>query len=150
LDRFSCGRPELDYWLRHHAWRSNRQGSARTYVWSDHDVVVAYYAIAPTMVQRAGLPRSASGGLSDVPAYLLARLALDQGLQTQGYGGFLLLDAIESICAAARIGGGRLIVADPIDQAAASFYEHFGFGRITGGRRMFLRVAAAQVLLDSD
>lgn len=39
------------------------------------------------------MPRSLTGGYGVIPAYLLARLALDQRLQGQGLRGELLVDA---------------------------------------------------------
>jgi GNAT superfamily N-acetyltransferase len=148
LSAFSCGQPELDTWLRDSARRAGQQNTARTYVWADDDLaVVAYYAVAPTAVRKEGLPRSASGGISLIPSYLLARLALDETLHGQGLGTFLLLDAVETICAASRIGSGRLIVVDAIDDAALGFYLAHGFRRLADTLRAYLPVTAAETLL---
>ncbi|MDR2565694.1 MAG: GNAT family N-acetyltransferase [Bifidobacteriaceae bacterium] len=145
LSEFSCGKSPLDNWLRGSARRADRQNTARTYVWEDANLaVVAYFAVAPTAVSRVGLPRSASGGASVIPSYLLAKLALDQRLQGQGLGTFLLLDALETICSAARTGAGRLVVVDAIDHAALSFYLAHGFRPLGEGPRAYLPVAAAE------
>ncbi len=87
---FRCGHDSLDAWLLTQALRAQSSGTARPYVWTGRDdtVVKAYFAIAPTQVSRAEVSRSMAGGVSVVPAYLLAKLALDQSLQDlfAGYG----------------------------------------------------------------
>jgi len=150
LTEFTCGTEPLDDWLMQHALRANRQNTARTYVWATKDdlKVVAYYSIAPTEIIATGLPRSAAGGHSRIPGFLLARLALDQSLQGQGLGRFLLFDALERVCQAAATAAGRLVVVDPIDDLATAFYTHHGFRPIAGSSRLFMPVAAIQQALD--
>ncbi len=138
LGSFSCGRPELDLWLRDSALNADRMSTGRTYVWtSERQEVVAYYTLAPHLVLRAGLPRALSHGAPDaIPSILIARLALDERLQGKGVGQGLLVDALHRVVAAVRLAGGRLIVVDAIDEGAASFYERFGFRRTTRSLRL--------------
>lgn len=149
VDTFRSGQPALDLWLREQALRAQHQGSARTTVWTvDDEVGVrAYFSIAPTSVMRSGLPRRASDGVSVVPAYLLARLALDERLHGRGLGGELLVDALQTICDAASRAGGRLVVVDPIDDAARAFYRRFGFTDIEASGRQFQLISAVRVSL---
>jgi GNAT superfamily N-acetyltransferase len=108
--------------------------------------VCAYFAICPTEVIRHddGLGRSASGGHSRIPGYLLARLALDRSIHGHGHGGQLILDAIGRIVAAADVAGGRLIVVDAIDDEARRFYLRFGFTAVANRPdRLVLRVSQA-------
>lgn len=156
LGEFGCGQPSLDEWLNGHAHRAQAQGTARTWVWTaaGSNRVVAYFSIAPTQVTRTKLPSSQAGGASVVPAYLLARLALDRTLHRQGLGSDLLVDALTRIVAAADVAGGRLIVVDAIDEPAAEFYAHHGFQPLrasaaTYPRRMVMKVATARRALDS-
>ena len=146
---FACGNPVLDDWLRHQAWRAMVQDTARTYVWTDGDdpSVVAYYAITPTQVHRDGLPRSASGGQSVVPAFLVARLALDRSLHGQGLGTHVLLDALDHLADAVDRVAGRLVVVDAIDDDAVRFYAHHGFHQIGDTQRLFLRSASLRAVL---
>ena len=145
---FTSGRPPLDAWLRDQALRAQRAGTARTWVWLQGDParVVAHYSLAPTTVARDGLPRRATGGYSSVPAYLLARLALDVELQGAGRGARLLWEALSQVLRAAGVAGGRLVVVDALDDQAAAFYQHHGFLPVGGTGRLFLpldRVAAS-------
>ena len=93
------------------------------YIWTPVDSarVVAYYAIAPTQVRRDEVSRSMSGGVGVIPAYLIARLALDRSLRGQGLGVQPLLDAAERIVLAADGAAGRLMDVDSVDANAAAF-----------------------------
>jgi GNAT superfamily N-acetyltransferase len=149
LDRFDCGHPVLDDWLQREAMRAQRQDTARTYVWtlSTQPWVVAYYSIAPTTVRRGDVSRSMSGGVSVIPAYLLARLALDRQLHGQGLGAELLMDALGVIVKAAGMSAGRLIVVDAIDEAAHAFYTHHDLRPIEGGMRLVMKISTARKLI---
>lgn len=149
VEQFTCAKASLDRWLSIESKRAQRQGTARTTVWTapKSPDVVAYYSIAPTQVGRAELSRKMSGGISVVPGYLLARLALDVALHGDGLGRELLVDALETICAAAETAGGRIIVVDPIDDQARSFYEHYEFrpGPLEG--RLYMLIDDARISL---
>lgn len=131
VDAFTCAEPTLDRWLRASADGADRAGTARTYVWVDDDgVVVAYFSLAPHLVRRSELSSRIARGSPDViPAVLLARLALAEGLQgrRERFGTVLLFDALDVATDAIRQVGGRLIVVDALDDRARFFYEHHGF-----------------------
>ncbi len=150
LGQFDCGVESLDRWLRGQALRAQRSDTARTYVWTapGSALAVAYYAIAPAQVRRDEVSRSTSGGMSVVPAYLLARLALDRSLRGRGLGGQLLLDAVDRIVLASATAAGRLIIVDAIDEAAAAFYVHYGFQPVSGNpQRLVMKIATARKAL---
>jgi predicted GNAT family N-acyltransferase len=150
IEDFGSGKEPLDSWLREQSRRAQSAGVARTYVWTrpGSPEVVAYYAVAPTQVARADLPRAAlAGGYSAVPSYLLARLALSSALHGQRLGGELLLDALGRIVEAARISGGRLIVVDALDDHAHRFYRRYDFIPVDGSNRLYLKVATAEAIL---
>jgi GNAT superfamily N-acetyltransferase len=129
--------------------RAQEAGTARTYVWTPPDSrrVVAYYSVTPTQVLRSEVPADA-GGYSVVPAYLIARLALDRDLHGQGYGTDLLLDAVEVIVNASTRAAGRLIVFDAIDTNAAAFYQRQGFHAVKGDPlRLVMKMATARSVL---
>ncbi len=121
--------PALSQWLSDRALEAQARGTAATYVWTAPatGLVVAYYAIAPHQVRREQVSSAMSGGVTVIPAYLLARLALDVTLHGQGLGAELLHDAMDRIVTAADTASGRLIVIDAIDETAAAFYRHHDF-----------------------
>jgi ribosomal protein S18 acetylase RimI-like enzyme len=103
--------------------------------------VLAFYAVAPHDTHRESLPNSAAGGLSVVPGYLIAQLAVDRSLQGQGFGAELLLDALETVVRAALAAGGRLVVVDAVHERAVGFYARFGFIRIGQSLRLYMKVS---------
>jgi GNAT superfamily N-acetyltransferase len=128
LAGFACGNATLDRWLASAALTADAMGTARTYVWTDEDLVVGYFSLCPHEVRRDELPsRLGHGAPHSIPAILLARLALDRRLHGQGLGASLLLDALGRATDAIEIAGGRLVVVDAIDEPARRFYEHHGF-----------------------
>lgn len=153
LASFRCGNDDLDTWLRDAALTADRAGTARVYLWlDDDDEVIGYFAILPHTIRRDDVPSAVGRGAPEViPGFLLARLALSEDLHGQGRGGELLAGAIETTLAAIRVGGGRVIVVDAIDDRAASFYEHFGFRAIPANLDRFVMkssTAAASLSID--
>ena len=145
LDGFGCGHDELDAWLLAHARTALGQGT-RTYVLVDGDGLVrGYYAIAPHLLNRAEAPsRLARGAPRQIPAILLAKLAVDRRLHGQGVGADLLVVALTTIVDAARRAGGRVVVVDAIDDSAHSFYEHHDFAPVPGNdRRLVMKLSTA-------
>ncbi len=129
LDEFSSSNRELDDWLKQHAHHAAVMNTGRTFVWhaGDHRVV-AYSTLAAHRVRRAHVAkRVGRGSPAEIPALLLARLALDASLHGQGLGGELLWDALTRAVAAGTIAAARLVVVDAIDDNAAEFYQHHGF-----------------------
>jgi GNAT superfamily N-acetyltransferase len=148
---FACGNPLPDSWLREHAWHATRQGT-RTYVLveSASKAISGYFAIAPHLIQRDDLPRRfGRGAPSRIAAILLAKLAVDQRWQGQHVGTDLLVIALRTIVDAARVAGGRLVVVDAVDDAAAGFYEHHDFEPLPDrAHRLVVKLSSAAGALD--
>src|SRR5258708_24379855 len=111
------------------ALRAQKQGSGRTYVWHEGDrVVVAYFTLLGHVLSRGVLPRKEQRSVPhEVPAILLAKLALDKQLHGQRLGRQLLADAMIRCIEAGRIVAFRYVVVDAISENAARFYQRFGF-----------------------
>lgn len=149
-DTFDCGNEVLNRWLTDQALRAEQAGVSATTVWTraPDRRVVAYHSISPTVLRRDELPsRSMAGGYTTVPGYLLGRLALDRTLHGQGLGSQLLIDALGRIVSACSKGGGRVIVVDAIDDAAAAFYKHHDLTPVAGTNRLVMKVATARAAL---
>jgi GNAT superfamily N-acetyltransferase len=129
IQSFTSGNSDLDSWLRDAAITADRAGTARVYLWlDDNERVIGYYAVVPHGIRREEVPSSVGRGAPDViPGFLLARLALSEELHGQHLGGELLAEALTTILNAIRVGGGRVVVVDAIDDRARGFYEHHGF-----------------------
>lgn len=72
-------------------------------------------------------PRLARGAPQQIPTILLAKLALDSTVHGHGLGADLLVHALDTVLAAARRAGGRVVLVDAIDESARAFYEHHDF-----------------------
>jgi GNAT superfamily N-acetyltransferase len=128
---FTCGKGPLDNFLRTLVSQYEKRRLGRTYVVvrPGEKRVLGYYTLASGAVSFANLPEQATKKLPrhPVPAILLARLALDQSVQGQGLGGFLLADALRRCLALAEQLGVHAVEVDAIDDQAKAFYEKYGF-----------------------
>lgn len=96
-------------------------------------------------------PKIERGAPRQIPAILLAKLALDQSVQGQGLGSELLIFALRTIVEAVRRAGGRLVIVDAIDDAVRRFYEHHDFQPLPGDdRRLVLKLSTAAKALGLD
>lgn len=144
-EHFTSGKPSLDSWLKDHAAAAEAKGVSRTFVWHEHLQVVAYYSTAAHLLQRDELPdRLGRGNPNQIPAIMLARLALSKTLQGQGLGSVLLVDALHRIIDATKAVGARFVVVDAIDANAASFYTRHGFKKVPETMRLVQKVSAIQ------
>ena len=151
LDALNSGEPSMDTWLAEHASGTEARRVARTFVWATEDqTVMAYYSLSGHRLVRDELPKAVGrGSPSEVPAVLLARLALDRSLQGQGQGGALLADALERIVVATQTVAARIVVVDALHDPAAAFYESYGFRRIPGTLRLIQKVNDVAAALHS-
>lgn len=128
VSSFDSGKPELDMWLRSSARHAASAGTCQTTVWHRESVVVAYYGLTAHVVEKDRVPRGVGHGSPEqIPAILLARLALDKTLHGRGLGSVLLADSFVKIAGVAGKVGIRLVVVDAIDEDAAGFYRKHGF-----------------------
>ncbi len=144
---FSCGKDELDEYLRHYARKNDALGLGRTYVavQPGQVVVKGYYTIAPGAVAFGDLPGHLASRLPryPIPVVLLARLAVDESVQGRGLGKLLLLDALNRSLEVARELGVHAVAVDAIDDDARSFYLKYGFESLEDERlHMFLSIKA--------
>lgn len=119
----ACGTPGLDRWLQTRALANQDKGFTVVMVVHEAGRVVGCYGLAPTAVLPATLPRSIRTGQppSPVPCLLLGQLATDLGWAGRGIGTALLAHALRRCMAGAALIGGRTVVVNALDEAAARF-----------------------------
>ena len=128
---FDCGEPTLNEFLQRHARRNHDLGGAKTFLAicdAEHKTILGFYSLSPASVEYARTPEIVRRGLAryDVPAFRLARLAVDRKVQGQGLGGQLLLTAgRRCLLAAAEVGGVALLI-DAKNQKVAGWYAGYG------------------------
>lgn len=131
LDGVDCGIPSLDSWLVDHARSAAATGSARTFVMTDDELgrVVGYHALTIASVRHEDAAVRVTKGTPrhEIPAVLLARLAVDSAAQGRGLGAWLLRDAMLRTVAVAEEVAVRALLVHAIDESARGFYAHFGF-----------------------
>jgi GNAT superfamily N-acetyltransferase len=130
-DHFSCGKPELDDWLREQAGQAERRNNTRTFLAVEEatSTVVGYYSTTTYRLELDEVAVAFGSGRHryPVPAVLLARLAVASSHQGRGLGTVLLVDALRRVAAASESVGFEVLVVHAIDQQAATFYRYFGF-----------------------
>lgn len=137
---FESGKEPLDSWLQHYALNAAAKRVSSTFVWHDRARVVAYFTLSAHLIVRDEVPRKLGRGDPDqIPAALLARLALDKSLHGQGFGGVLLAEALGRVVAVDL--AVRYVVVDAIDAEAANFYRHYGFRETPVEGRLLRKVS---------
>lgn len=129
LEGFCSGDDALDSWLHRHARQAEAVGSARTFIATDGDRVVGFYALSIGQVEPADATERLLKGQPTsrpVPVIILARLAVDLAFQGQGVGRSLLQDALLRCATAAESVGVRALAAHVYEEARG-FYDRFGF-----------------------
>lgn len=125
---FSSGAPELDEWLRRYAWENLRATNAVTYVSVTNDRVIGYYAIASGAVELTSTPAALRKGSrpDPLPVIVLARLAVDSTMASQGIGAGLVNDALERAALLSETIGAAALLVHARDATARDFYLHLG------------------------
>lgn len=149
---FSCGKHDLDQWLKTQAGQQERAGNTRTFLAVEGTKVIGYYS---TTAYQLGLDEAAEMyGVGKrrypVPAVLLARLAVASSFQGYGTGSRLLIHALGQIAEASRHVGFEIVVVDAIDRDAVTFYSQRGFTQFEEHElRLFMTVKDLLATLES-
>ena len=143
VDDFRCGQAHLERFLIRHALQAQRANSSQTYVALDGDRVAGFYTFVVGQAEAADSPARVTKGMPrhPIPLLILARLAVHLDWQGRGIGAGLLRDALRRTLQVADIAGVRALAAHAKDDAAGSFYRHFGFAESpTDDRHLFLLI----------
>ncbi|MGI9031868.1 MAG: GNAT family N-acetyltransferase [Ilumatobacteraceae bacterium] len=128
VEGFDCGDDALNRWIAEKALHNQTEGGSRTWVVTDGDRVVAYYASSTAVVLRAGATGRARRNQPDpLPAVLLGRLAVDAKHLGERLGEALLKHFIMKSLEVAQVTGVRVLLVHAKDETAASFYRRYNF-----------------------
>lgn len=129
-NHFDCGVEPLNNYLRLMANQQSGKDNTRTFVLEATDQperIIGYYTLTMTPIDFNALPAKLQKKHRNAQAGgLIARLAVDKHYSRQGYGEFLLIDALQNLLTASEIVAFPLVVVDAKDGATA-FYARFGF-----------------------
>lgn len=127
---FDCGVEALNNHLCLMASQQSDKDNTRTFVLEDMqnpESIIGYYTLTMTTLDLSLLPQklqkkhknAQSGGL-------IARLAVDKKYAKQGFGEWLLIDALKKLLSASNTVAFPLVIVDA-KAGAKQFYEKFGF-----------------------
>jgi GNAT superfamily N-acetyltransferase len=152
-DAFDCGEEALNDFLRRYARKSHELGGAKTFLAisdADNKSILGYYSLCPASIEYARTPEVLRRGLAryDVPAFRLARLAVDLSAQGHGLGGQLLLAAGRCLLASAQVGGVALVIDAKNDRAAAWYSSYGAIPLLDAPLTLMLPLSTIQVALE--
>jgi len=128
LSGFISGVASLDDWLIRRARGNQASGASRTYVVTEGNRVVAYYALASGGISPTQAVGRFRRNMPDpIPVAVLGRLAIDRAFQGRGLGRALFRDCALRVAHAADTLGIRGIVVHAISEQAKAFYLAVGF-----------------------
>ena len=150
-DRFDCGQPSLDHFLHALVSQYEKRNLGRTYVAvrGSESRIFGYYTIASGALSFESVPSELAKKLPrhPVPVVLIARLAVDRGVQGQRVGEMLLFDAFARALDLSGTLGIHAVVVDAVDARAKAFYEKYRFMPLLDSElHLFLPIATIAAL----
>lgn len=142
--RFDCGIPALNNYLKVMANQQSTKDNTRTYVLEDSNKperIIGFYTLTITTIDLTAIPEQLQKKHQNIRAAgLIARLAIDKRYAGNGYGEWLLVDALNKLLHASDTVGFPLVIVDAKD-GASQFYEKFGFTAFTGSpNKLFITI----------
>jgi predicted N-acetyltransferase YhbS len=91
--------------------------------------IAGYFSLAVGQIDSLEASERVRKGMGNypIPVVILARLAVSTSDQGRGLGVGMIQDAIRRTLLVAEEAGVRALLTHPIDEAAARFYQRFGF-----------------------
>jgi predicted N-acetyltransferase YhbS len=147
---FTCEHSSLTEYIQKFAGQNERGDLAACYVAVGGDNrIIGYYTLSAHAVLRNELSDDQAKGIprhDRIPAFLIGRLARDISAKGLGLGELLLMDAFSRLAMVEA--AGRMIVVDPIDDNARSFYERYGFAPLgQATTRLYLSMKTVRKIL---
>lgn len=128
--KFDCGVDALNNYLRLMANQQSTKDNTRTFVLENiHNPkhIIGFYTLTMTALELSTLPESLQKKHPNISsAGLIARLAVDKHYFKQGYGEWLLIDALKKLLLASDTVAFPLVIVDA-KEGVVAFYKKFGF-----------------------
>lgn len=153
---FDCGTEALNRYFKEQASQDMKRRACGCWVLLDQEcpsIPLGFYTLSPEGVEYQNLSILSKSELKKLPRYqrvgaiLLGRLAVHKDFKGKGYGEFLLMDAMHRAYHSEI--PSVLMVTDPKDKNAESFYAKYGFERLNA-ERLFLPMVRISELLASE
>lgn len=127
---FDCGNQILNDYFRFYAFKNDQLSIGKTFVaLNELDTVTGYMTLANAQIEVDLLPETLKTKLPryPIPAFRIAKLAVDLRYQGSGVGSWLLRSALEKALSVSASVGIYAVIVDAIDEKAKSFYVKYGF-----------------------
>jgi ribosomal protein S18 acetylase RimI-like enzyme len=144
---FDCGSEPLNRYLREQASQDVKRRAAGCWVLIEENApasILGFYTLSTESVVTSEIPNLSRAEQKKLPRYdktgavLIGRLAVANGAQRQGFGKRLLYDALHRALVSEI--PAVVVVTDPKDEKAISFYTSQGFRQLDA-KRMFILIA---------
>lgn len=153
---FNCGKPSLNQFIAQQASKHMKLGLSTTYVLpasgknaNGLKPIISYYTLSMGQIYRNSLPNVNKFPHYPIPVIVLARLAVEQKVQSRGYGDITLIRAIRHSAAISNTIPAYAMILDVKDEEAIRFYQRYpDFKSLTDNpRRLFLPIQVARKIL---
>ena len=128
---FDCGVEELNTFLKNLARQNFKKGLSRTFVLTEKSIpkeILSFYTLSIFEINAQKLPekfvRKYKG---NIPAVKIARLAVAKGVQNQGIGRNMMIDAVIRTLKISENAGIIGLFVDAKNQGTKEYYQKFGF-----------------------
>jgi GNAT superfamily N-acetyltransferase len=150
-NQFDCEIAALNHYFKAMASKQAKKDNTRTFVLEDNSnniQVIGFYTLTMTPIELQNLPENlqkkhqsaTSGGL-------IARLGVDRKYKGQGFGEWLLIDALTKLLSASDSVAFPVIIVEAKD-GSKHFYEKYGFTAFKGdGNKLFITIADVRASL---
>lgn len=152
-ERFDCGEPALNAFIRQFARQNQEQNVGRTWVatTTDDTAVLGFYTLTVATISHDLMAPEDTKRLPryPIPVAHLGRLAVDGRSKGQKLGEYLLLHALEQVYRVSQVVGifGAEVRAKHAE--ARRFYEHFGFRPVKDDpNHLYLSLKKIELLFD--
>lgn len=150
-NNFNCEIIALNHYFKAMASQQAKKDNTRTFVLEDtinNSQVIGFYTLTMTPIDLQSLPSklqkkhqsSTSGGL-------IARLGVDERYKGQGFGEWLLIDALAKLLSASDSVAFPVIIVEAKD-GSKHFYEKYGFTAFKDDKnKLFITIADVRASL---
>jgi len=151
-NNFNCEITVLNHYFKAMASQQAKKDNTRTFVLEDinNSQVIGFYTLTMTPIELESLPsRLKKKHQSSTSGGLIARLGVDIKYKGQGFGEWLLIDALAKLLAASDSVAFPIIIVEAKD-GSKHFYEKYGFTAFEDDEsKLFITIADVRASLSN-
>ncbi len=142
-EKFDCGIDSLNNYIKLQASQDVKKKLSVCFVFTIDNEVKGFYTLSGGSIPLKDVPEKYSKkfpkSYSNIPVFLLGRLAVDKSIKGKGFGEYLLIDALKECYEVTKNKIGAVaVIVEPVNHSAENFYTQYGFIKLTDSGKMFL------------